>query len=176
MRQEVEKLLQQLSNSSALLQSGAPTATDFRSPEIAVGTLLSRYRIQAKIGEGGMGIVYRALDERLERVVALKVLRLGQIDPQHRERLLREAQMTAALNHPNIVTVYDTGSSGEIDFIAMEYVSGVALDQVISRGPPRGLCLGPWHICRLNRHAARRWMSVPTSLVSPSGMVETPRL
>ena len=137
MCEEVENLLQQLGDSSALLRTGALEISDLGIPDIAPGTLLGRYRVQEKIGEGGMGVVYRAHDELLDRIVALKVLRRRLVDPQFRERLLREAQMTAALTHPNIVTVYDTGSSGEIDFIVMEYVSGVALNELIPRGPLR---------------------------------------
>lgn len=135
MRQEVEKLLQQLSDSTGLLESISPAVAGLGSPDIPPGTLLARYRIQEKIGEGGMGVVYCAIDERLHRRVALKVLRFPLLDAQYRSRLLREAQMAAALSHPNIVTVYDTGSSGDIDFIVMEYVSGVPLNKVISRGP-----------------------------------------
>lgn len=136
MRAEVRRLLEQLADPSALLQTGLPSIGAFAPPEIAPGTLIGRYRVQDRIGEGGMGIVYGAVDERLQRLVALKVLRFRLVDPQFRQRLLREAQMAAALSHPNIVTVYDTGSSGDIDFIAMEYLSGTALDKVISREPP----------------------------------------
>jgi Tol biopolymer transport system component/predicted Ser/Thr protein kinase len=135
LRLEVENLLRELSESSALLQSGGGAAEYLQTPEFEPGTLLDRYRIERKIGEGGMGVVYRALDERLKRLVALKVLRFRLLDPMYRVNLLREAQVTAALSHPHIVSVYDVGSSGETDFIAMEYVNGVTLDQLVSRGP-----------------------------------------
>ena len=135
MRQEVERLLKQLADSSGLLASVSPAVANFDSPEIAPGTMLGRYRIEEKIGEGGMGVVYRAVDERLQRVIALKVLRFRLMDAQYRSRLLSEARTTAALSHPNIVTVYDTGSSDEIDFIAMEYMRGTALDKLIAGTP-----------------------------------------
>lgn len=134
LRLEIESLLRELGDSAALLQSRAAAAY-LRSPDFAPGTLLHRYRIEEKIGEGGMGVVYRAVDERLKRVVALKVLRFRLLDSLCRENLLREAQVAAALSHPNIVSVYDTGSSGETDFIAMEYVHGITLDEIVARGP-----------------------------------------
>jgi serine/threonine protein kinase len=93
-----------------------------------LGEMLSHYRVLEKLGEGGMGVIYRALDTRLERTVALKVLRpevLG--DSDRRRRFAREARAASALNHPNIVTIYDIGSDRGVDFIAMEYVEGESL-------------------------------------------------
>lgn len=93
---------------------------------------ISHFRVLEEIGSGGMGVVYRARDQRLRRKVALKVLPAGVLaDSMIRERLMREAQTTSALNHPHIVTVFDIHSAGDRDFIAMEYVEGQSLDHVI---------------------------------------------
>ncbi len=90
--------------------------------------ILGRYRIIEKIGAGGMGIVYRARDERLERDVALKVLPAGVLaDEETRKRFRREAMALSKLNHPNIATIHDFGTEGDTDFLAMEYISGVTL-------------------------------------------------
>ena len=99
--------------------------------ELAQGTSLGRYVILKRIGRGGMGIVYLAFDNELERRVALKVLRpvsadggsLGEV----RARLLREAQALAKVSHPNVVAVFDVGSFGDEVFVAMEYIDGATL-------------------------------------------------
>jgi serine/threonine protein kinase len=90
--------------------------------------LKSRYQILALIGHGGMGLVYKSLDIRLGRPVAVKVLSPWIIsDPRARKRFLREGKLASALNHPNIVTVLDIDRDGEVDFIVMEYVVGRTL-------------------------------------------------
>ena len=103
-----------------------------------VGKTLGHYQILEKIGEGGMGAVYRARDLRLDRFVALKILpEQTNADPEpaahHARRFLHEAKSASALNHPNIITIYETGSEEGIDFIAMEYVRGRTLRAVIGR-------------------------------------------
>jgi len=106
-------------------------------PDLARGEMLGPYRVDAKIGQGGMGVVYRAWDTRLDRRVALKVLRPEQVgDPVRRQYLVREARAASSLVHPNIVAVHDIGSGRDIDFIAMEHVEGRPLNEVI---PPTGL-------------------------------------
>ena len=106
-------------------------------PDLARGEMLGPYRVETKIGQGGMGVVYRAWDTRLDRRVALKVLRPEQVgDPVRRQYLVREARAASSLVHPNIVAVYDIGSDRDIDFIAMEHVEGRPLNEVI---PPAGL-------------------------------------
>src|SRR6185295_2157585 len=102
-----------------------------------IGQTLSHYRILEKLGEGGMGVLYRARDARLERDVAIKVLRpetLG--DATRRQRLVQEAKAASALNHPHIVTVYDVGQvsvdGDRVDFIAMECVEGRSLGEVLA--------------------------------------------
>ncbi len=104
-----------------------------------IGRTLSHYEILDQLGAGGMGVLYRAVDTRLGRTVAIKVLRPDAIaDPERRRRLEQEARAASALNHPNIVTIYeiDRAGSGEQarDFIAMEYVEGESLDRRIQPG------------------------------------------
>jgi tRNA A-37 threonylcarbamoyl transferase component Bud32 len=104
--------------------------------ETMVGQVLGHYRIEAELGRGGMGVVYRAHDPKLRRAVAIKVLREGAIADDHqRQRLAREAQAASALNHPNIITVHDIDTTGGTDFIAMEYVAGKSLQQLIGSEP-----------------------------------------
>jgi tetratricopeptide (TPR) repeat protein len=95
------------------------------------GDNFDRYEIQAVIGEGGMGRVYRAFDPRLQRVVALKVLRRGAGDTNGAQRMVREARAAAALNHPNAVAVFDAGEHEGTAFIAMELVPGRSLRRCI---------------------------------------------
>jgi serine/threonine protein kinase/tetratricopeptide (TPR) repeat protein len=96
---------------------------------------LAHYEIQAKIGSGGMGDVYRARDTKLDRDVAIKVLpREFAEDPERRKRFEREAKAVAALKHPNIVTIYSVEQSGGVHFITMEFVEGQPLSKVIPTG------------------------------------------
>src|SRR4051812_19179494 len=100
--------------------------------DLSSGETLAQYRVDAKIGEGGMGAVYRAYDSRLRRNVALKVLLPERFaDLERKRRLLREAHAASGLNHPNIVTIYEIGSDRDVDFIAMEYVEGKTLDELL---------------------------------------------
>jgi non-specific serine/threonine protein kinase len=93
-----------------------------------IGTLLGkRYRLDAKIGRGGMAVVYRGYDTLLERHVAVKILSKTTLDSESRARLLREAQAAAQLNHPNIASVYDSSEAEGIPFIVMELVDGPSL-------------------------------------------------
>ncbi len=90
-----------------------------------IGLTLGRYTILEKIGEGGMGVVYRAHDEQLERDAAIKILRAGLLlDEAGRKRFRKEALVLAKLNHPNIATIYEFASQDGVDFIAMEFVAG----------------------------------------------------
>ena len=95
-----------------------------------IGNILGHYRVLEKLGEGGMGVVYKAQDFHLDRLVALKVLPPDKLtDPGRQQRFTQEAKAASALNHPHIITIYDIASDGGIDFIAMEYVAGKTLDQ-----------------------------------------------
>jgi len=101
---------------------------------LVIGQTVGHYRIESKLAEGGMGVVYRAVDVHLDRLVAIKVLRPEAVAaPDRRSRFGREARAASALNHPNIVTIYDIDRSEGVDFIAMEYVPGLALDRLIER-------------------------------------------
>jgi serine/threonine protein kinase len=109
-------------------------------PTGLVGRSLLHYEILEKIGEGGMGAVYRALDTHLDRPVALKLLPPEKVaDPERKSRFVQEAKAASALRHPNIVVIHDIASDGGLDFIVMELVEGQSLDQLIGR---RGLKLG----------------------------------
>ncbi|MGO9366279.1 MAG: protein kinase domain-containing protein, partial [Terriglobales bacterium] len=101
-----------------------------------VGQILGHYRVLEQIGAGGMGLVFRASDQQLERDVAIKVLPPGMLaDDAARKRFRREALTLAKLNHPNIGTVYEFGSQEGLDFLVMEYVGGVAVDARLGSGP-----------------------------------------
>ena len=94
-----------------------------------------QYHLVEKLGAGGMGEVYKARDTRLNRFVAMKVLPAGMsADPERRRRFVQEAQAASALNHPNIITIYDIVSDGDTQFMVMEYVAGKTLLELIPRG------------------------------------------
>ncbi|MDH4270659.1 MAG: protein kinase [Candidatus Aminicenantes bacterium] len=98
------------------------------------GQTFLHYRILEKIGEGGMGAVYKAQDTHLDRIVAVKVLPHEKLaDPDRKQRFIQEAKAASSLNHPNIVVVHDITSDRGLDFIVMEYVEGKTLDQLIGR-------------------------------------------
>jgi serine/threonine protein kinase len=100
-----------------------------------IGKTIAHYQVLEKLGEGGMGVVYKARDGHLDRFVALKVLPADKVsDPERRRRFVQEAKAASALNHRNIVTIYDISNWEGTDFIAMEYVPGKTLDQVIGLG------------------------------------------
>jgi serine/threonine protein kinase len=99
-----------------------------------IGQALGHYRIEAKLGEGGMGVVYQAFDTHLDRPVAIKILRADATTSAERQRrFVQEAKAASALNHPNIIHIYDISSSGDTDFIAMEFVAGKTLHQLIGK-------------------------------------------
>src|SRR5688500_14057749 len=107
---------------------------------LAPGSRLGSYEILALLGKGGMGEVWRARDSRLGRDVAIKVLPQGlAADPDRLARFEREARSVAALNHPNIVTIYSIEEAGGVRFLTMELVEGEALDQLVV---PGGMALG----------------------------------
>jgi len=112
---------------------GAPAA-----PQIVTGSELGPYKIEALLGAGGMGQVFRARDTRLGRIVAIKVLPHDKVaDPDRKRRFLQEARAASALNHPNIVTLHDIANHSGIDFLVMEYVEGKSLDKrIASKGLP----------------------------------------
>src|ERR1700728_3363402 len=101
-----------------------------------IGRQLSHYRIVEQIGAGGMGVVYRAHDEQLDRDVAIKVLPPGSLaDDSARRQFRKEALSLARLNHPNIATVHEFGSQDGTDFLVTEYIAGITLDVKLANGP-----------------------------------------
>src|ERR1700690_3672872 len=103
---------------------------------------IGRYKVVRELARGAMGVVYHAIDPNIGRPVALKTIQLGgtsNSDGQKRmrERLFREARSAGMLSHPGIVTIYDVDQQGDLAYIAMEYVDGETLNQVLSE--PRAL-------------------------------------
>jgi serine/threonine protein kinase len=94
---------------------------------ITVGTQLGPHRIEAVLGAGGMGVVYRAIDTKLNRPVAIKVLSQDLADPAGRRRFQREAQMASSLNHPHILTIYDVGEFEGQQYLITEFIDGGTL-------------------------------------------------
>jgi len=146
LRREVESLLESCETAGDFLE--APAIQDHSAsfagdlsgdPSISMtGRALGRYQILEKVGLGGMGVVYRALDTHLNRTLALKVLaQETTVDHDRKTRFVREARAASALNHPNIVTIYDIGQAEGVDFIAMEYIHGQTLqERIASRDLP----------------------------------------
>ena len=141
LRQDVESLLAASEGDHAFLEKPAvqvaakALALDDLRWSMA-GKTISHYRVIEKIGAGGMGVVYLARDETLDRQVALKVLPPGSLaDETARKRLRKEAIALAKLSHPNIETIYEFGSHDGIDFLATEYVAGKTLADRIATGP-----------------------------------------
>src|SRR5437660_8597972 len=101
-----------------------------------IGQTLSHYQIVEKIGAGGMGVVYRAHDNQLNRDAALKVLPVGALNDEAARKLFRkEAIALAKLNHPNIETVFEFNSRDGVDFLVMELIPGHSLNEKMKHGP-----------------------------------------
>lgn len=128
LKREKHRLFETLLPPAMSAASGTPVPADAGVQSSFAGKVVSHYRIEKEIGKGGMGWVFRAQDIRLERAVAFKLLSptLWQ-DPQARERFLIEARASAALNHPNIATVYEVDEAEGLPFIAMEFIDGQQL-------------------------------------------------
>ncbi len=116
-----------------VLSSSSDTAT-LELASMAAGQRIGPYQVLEKLGQGGMGVVYKAVDTRLDRTVALKVLSRPDGSATDRSRFLREAKAASALNHPNIVTIYEYDSVDSLDFIAMEFIPGATLHHMLAQG------------------------------------------
>jgi hypothetical protein len=143
LRREVESLLASLgAAASGFLESPAIDAVPALSPadragsrSLRKGTRLGPYEILGALGAGGMAEVYRAADSRLGREVAIKVLSAElSADPERLKRFEKEARSASALNHPNIVTIYEIGWEGGVSYIAMERVDGETLRELVTHG------------------------------------------
>jgi serine/threonine protein kinase len=129
-RAEVESLLAAHARDSGFMNQPAGNLLIDRNPVLLTEQHLGNYEVISTLGKGGMGQVYLALDTRLGRKVALKLLPLSNTsDPNHVQRLEQEARTTSALNHPNIVTIHEIGEADSIHFMATEYVDGETLRQ-----------------------------------------------
>jgi eukaryotic-like serine/threonine-protein kinase len=142
LRQRVASLLGEKTSAANLLDQPVWDAArnlieQTTRPKPAPGSQLGPYQIEAPVGSGGMGEVFLAHDTRLRRTVAIKVLRSESIaDPSRKGRFLQEARAASALNHPNIVALYDISSDNGTDFLVLEYVPGKTLKDLIT---PAGL-------------------------------------
>jgi serine/threonine protein kinase/Tol biopolymer transport system component len=137
LRREVQSLLAQDHERLLLDEPMLETAADVLNQfDLEPGSQVGPYRIDAIVGAGGMGQVYRATDTRLDRTVAIKVLPQALArDPQFRARFDREAHSIAALSHPHICTLYDVGQHEGLDFLVMEYLEGDTLARRLEKGP-----------------------------------------
>ena len=145
-----------------------------------IGASLKHYRIVERIGDGGMGVVYRAHDTHLDRTVAIKVLRPEAVEDAERKwRFVREAKAASALNHPHIVTIHDIDADAGMDFLVMEHVdgpsldalnppSGMTVDQVLDYGEQMASALGAAHAAGI----VHRDIKPGNVMVGPGGRVK----
>jgi Tol biopolymer transport system component len=140
---------------------------------LAIGARIGPYEITGSLGAGGMGEVYRARDSRLDREVAVKVLRTGTASPQASGRFEREAKAIAALNHPNICSIYDVGTS-PMPFLVMELLDGESLHQRLSRGPLDVATLVDTGLALADALAAAHARGIVHRDLKPANIVLTP--
>jgi len=131
LRNEVESLIAAHGESATTI-FGRALSLMHSAPSLKPGALLGPYKIEGRIGAGGMGEVFRATDTRLYRTVAIKLLPQGRAsDPAQEQRLLKEARAASALSHPNIVSIHDISSHEGMDFLVMEFVEGRTLKELM---------------------------------------------
>jgi eukaryotic-like serine/threonine-protein kinase len=129
LRREVELLLVQDAEADPTILTAATQA------QFGLGSMLGSYRMEAVLGAGGMGVVYRAWDQRLRRNVAIKLLNQSGTDRRQRSLLLAEARAAGALNHPGVVTIYEVGETEDCVYLVMELISGTSLRALLKAGP-----------------------------------------
>ena len=129
----IRALYRWLKGTSPGTEQGQPSP--LQPPGEKLPARLGHYAIERKLGQGGMGVVYAARDERLERTVALKTMTLARDDDTARKRFWREARAAASVNHPNICQIYEIGEDAGQLFIAMELLEGVPLSEHLQKGP-----------------------------------------
>ena len=144
-----------------------------------IGKSLRSYRIEAKLGAGGMGVVYKAVDSRLGRTAALKILSTATLSPERERRFVQEAKAASSLNHPNIVTIYDIDTQ-EIDgkpvqYIAMEYVAGETLDHLIGQKRLRIRDVLKYAVQIADALAAAHTAGIVHRDLKPSNVIITPQ-
>ncbi|HZO84151.1 MAG TPA: serine/threonine-protein kinase, partial [Verrucomicrobiae bacterium] len=138
LRRRIDLLLAEHDRGGTTLESAvSDLAVEWSSEkaQLQAGTVLGKYRIERPIGQGGMGTVFLAYDTVLQRRLALKVLRSPAEDESSHSQLLREARSASALNHPNVCTVYEVGEESGWAFIAMEYIDGRPLCDLVETTP-----------------------------------------
>src|SRR5262249_25801856 len=147
MRREVESLLTSHDRAENFIEvpafKAAPELVPNDNADALIGKIIGHYRIESLLGVGGMGEVYLVRDERLGRKAALKLLPHSlTADETQLSRFKNEARTASGLNHPNILTVYEIGAEGNLQFIAMEFIEGVTLRAALASGrmsAPRAL-------------------------------------
>ena len=171
----VESLLAQDAPQAATLDQSTWAGAGPPVTVVGPGTQLGPYRIEALIGCGGMGEVFRARDTRLNRTVAIKILPRDKVaDTERKRRFLQEARAASALNHANIVTVHDISSDNDIDYLVMEYVRGKTLKELI---PDHGLSFE--NVCMYGMQAASALASAHAARIihrdiKPANIMVTP--
>jgi len=139
---------------------------------------LGKFEIISKVGQGAMGVVYKARDPFIDRIVALKTLTTGLAeDPHHLKRFYSEARSAGNLRHPNIVTIYELGHEGDTPFIAMQFLNGESLDQIIDRLPnlPLSQKLGIIvYVCRALEYAHKQTPPVIHRDIKPANVMVAP--
>jgi len=136
LRESVEFLLSQQDATGVRGTVGPPPPTQ---PDLPDGTAIGSYRIESVLGRGGMGTVYRAIDTKLHRSVAIKFLSSALADSQARRRFQQEAETASALNHPHIVTVHDVGEHDGQQYLVSELIDGGTLNDWLAASGDR-----PW--------------------------------
>jgi eukaryotic-like serine/threonine-protein kinase len=144
-----------------------------------IGKSLRSYRIEAKLGAGGMGVVYKAVDSRLGRTAAIKILSTAALNADRERRFVQEAKAASSLNHPNIVTIYDIDTQ-EVDgkpiqYIAMEYVAGDTLDHLIGRKGLRIRDVLKYAVQIADALAAAHAAGIVHRDLKPSNVIVTPQ-